>query len=148
MNIKIGDKCRVDGWKNHYSVCVGHDWYGQPVFVHNTPAGGVERTDLAGFAAGRLIHIEQHAAPGDEDAVVARAISLIGQQYNLLLFNCEHVATYALTGRAESGQVQVGAVVTGLAMIFLAVLNNNGTAVDSSGYRRNASGQFAARRWV
>lgn len=148
VHIRRGDKCWVQGWKKHYGVCIGHDGLGRPEFVHNTIAGGVVYSDRKGFAGHRSILVEQRAASGRADEVVARAWALVGKEYDLLFFNCEHVANLALNGRAESQQVQVGVGLGLLSLILLAVANSDGTSVDRNGYRRNASGQFASRRWL
>ncbi len=148
FHIKKGDKCWVQGRKKHYGVCVGHDIYRRPEFVHNTLAGGVVYTDRQGFGGNRPITVEQHAPAGRADEVVARAWALVGKEYNLFLFNCEHVASLALTGKAESPQLQTGVGLSLLGLFVLALVNNNGTSVDYNGYRRNSSGQFATRRWV
>jgi hypothetical protein len=147
MNILEGDKCWVQGRKRHYGVCTGLGRDGQLWFVHNTPSGGVEHTPIAAFAGGQPIHVEQRPAPGTEHIVVARALSLVGRQYNLLFLNCEHVANWAVTGKAESPQVQQRVLWTGVAGLFLAFLNENGTSVDRQGYRRETGGRFASRRW-
>ncbi len=148
MSIMQGDKCWVQGSKKHYGVCTGLGADGQLWFVHNTPTGGVEHTNVTAFAWGRPIHVEQRAAPGMEAVVVARALALIGRQYNLLFFNCEHLANLAANGKAESPQVQQGVVLTSIIGGFvLALLNQNGTSVDGNGYRRDSSGRFASRRW-
>lgn len=98
------------------------------------------------FAKDRPIHIEQRAQPGEEELVAGRALALVGQNYDLLQFNCEHVANFAANGRAESGQVR-RAIVGVAGAVFVALLNQNGTSVDDNGYRRNRYGRFASRRW-
>lgn len=144
----MGDKCWVQGkWKMHYGVCVGHDSRGEPLFVHNTQAGGVVLSDRLGFAGRRTINIASRAGPGQALVVAERARSFVGKKYDLLFFNCEHVANLATTGRAESPQVQQGVGWSILGLLALAAINNNGTQVDQRGYRRDANGRFAARRW-
>jgi hypothetical protein len=148
MQIKKGDKVWVQGdWKRHYGVCVGHDLLGNLIFIHNSPAGGVTCADRRGFAGRREIQVEQHAPLGHVEKVVGRAWALCGRDYNLLFFNCEHVANLAVSGQAESPQLQRGvALLSALGLLFVA-LNNNGTSTDRNGYRRDSSGRFAARRW-
>lgn len=145
--IRQGDKCWVrSGLTKHYAICTGHSPSGRPCFVHNTPAGGVEHVLEETFAKGRPIYIEQRAQPGQEESVAARALALVGRQYDLLGFNCEHVANFAANGRAESGQVR-RALVSVAGAVVVALLNQNGTSVDESGYRRDRYGRFASRRW-
>jgi len=152
-DIKQGDKCWVQTrtGKKHYGICTGFDHAGSPWFAHNTSYFGVVHTDRKGFAGHRVIHIEQRAPVGYEAMVAARALSLVGREYNLLRFNCEHAANLAATGKAQSKQVQDGLALAGLGTMALAALvaalNENGTRVDGGGYRRDRSGHFAARRW-
>jgi hypothetical protein len=49
-----------------------------------------------------------------QEQVVRRSLSLLGQQYDLLNFNCEHAAYYAATGIKRSPQL-------GFAVLALAV---------------------------
>lgn len=148
MILAQGDKCWVQSFVKHYGVCTGYSAHGEPCFVHNTPSGGVVHTTRAQFAGNLAIHIEQRARPGQEAVVAARALDLVGREYNLLFFNCEHAANLAATGKAESKQVQTGVVITTiLSAIALAVANQNGTYVDHNGQRRNGTGRFASRRW-
>lgn len=148
MVIRMGDKVWVQGIKKHYGVCTGYGSDGEPWFVHNVADGGVVHTTRKGFAGNRQIYIEQRAALGNESVVVARALALVGRAYDMIFFNCEHVANLAANGAALSVQVQIGVtVVSILSAGLLALVNQNGTSVDAGGYRRNGSGQFAARRW-
>lgn len=151
VNYGLGDKCWVQTNKKHYGIVVGFDRRGEPVFVHNTKRGGVVKTAVEGFAGYRRrpIQVEQRAPAGKGHVVAQRALSYVGQRYNLLSFNCEHMANLAQTGKAESKQLQEGvfwASVIGL--VAAAVANENGTHVDRNGYRRNSRGQFANRRWI
>jgi hypothetical protein len=146
--VRQGDKCWVRLNKKHYGVCTGHDTDGEPWFVHNTREGGVVHTTRKGFAGNRPIEVEQRATPGHESAVATRALTYVGRQYDMLFFNCEHLANLVVNGEAESKQVQQGLLWTAVATAFLAVVaNENGTSVDGGGYRRNGGGQFASRRW-
>ncbi|MCC6651557.1 MAG: hypothetical protein IT348_10460 [Candidatus Eisenbacteria bacterium] len=147
MTIQIGDKCWTQLGKKHYGVCTGYGGDGEPWWVHNTRAGGVVHTTRKAFAGNRAIYVEQRAKPGTEALVAARALALVGRRYDMFLFNCEHAANLAANGQAESKQVQQGAVVAGLAgLLLMVVANENGTSVDSNGYRRRR-GRFASRRW-
>ena len=148
--LKKGDKCwtRTDSGKKHYGVCVGKGPDREMWFVHNTRKDGVISTTRKGFSGNREIQIEQRAPAGQEDAVTQRALALLGRHYDMIFFNCEHVANLAVNGQATSSQVQTGVVAVGVLLAGLWKANNNGTSVDVSGYRRNGKGQFAKRRWI
>ena len=71
--------------------------------IHATPdAPGVVSDDLTTFAAGREIEVLQRAESDEEAAqVAARARAQIGQPFDLLRANCEHVA-YGARGQRVS----------------------------------------------
>lgn len=145
--IAQGDKCYVQSFlKKHYGICTGFGADGRPWFVHNRPDGGVVHTPQEGFSGDAVIYIEQRALAGQEAAVAQRALDLVGRSYDLLGFNCEHVANLAANGTAESKQVR-NVITTAIGLAFLALVNQNGTSVDRNGYRRDGGGRFASRRW-
>ena len=95
-------------------------------FIHNDPACCVRLTDEATFTGGRKMRLIGRVTGGlfEQEQVVQRALSLIGQPYDLLKFNCEHLAYYAQTGVARSPQLAAGFAVA-LAIIFLIAIGNN-----------------------
>lgn len=56
----------------------------------------------------------------EQEQVVQRALSLIGQPYDLLKFNCEHLAYYAQTGVPRSPQL-AAAFVLGIICLVVGV---------------------------
>lgn len=92
-------------------------------FVHNAKGGSVQLTDAANFAGGHPIRVIWRVAGtwAEQEQAVQRAINLIGMPYNLLNFNCEHVAYYALTRQARSPQL--GFAVLALLVIGLFFLD-------------------------
>ncbi len=149
-NAKQGDKCWVKGTKKHYGICTGIGPDGDLWFVHNTREGGAVHTTRKGFSGNHEIHVEQRAKPGFEVIVATRAMSLVGQKYDLLSFNCEHLANLAANGTAESKQVRAGATLVASVSLFallVSAVNENGTSVGPRGYRRDRRGRFAARKW-
>jgi len=93
--------------------------------VHNTKGGGVSFADWYDFAAGNPILL--HRSPESSahaTAVVARAEANIGKSYALFAQNCEHFASFAFTGRAESETVNaLGWVAAGV--VAVAVLSSD-----------------------
>ncbi len=70
--------------------------------------GGVELISLAKFSDGCPVFIHQKAE-GDRfqrQQIAKRALDLIGTQYDLINFNCEHLANFAQKGKAESPQLR------------------------------------------
>jgi hypothetical protein len=110
--VRRGDKLHTPkGMLAHAGVYVGpirlrDGTFIEHAVVHNSKARGcvvAEPFDV--FCPTAVFTIAQRAAPGSEDLVVARALELEGKVYDLLAFNCEHAASLAQTGRAESPQL-------------------------------------------
>jgi hypothetical protein len=90
-------------------------------FVHNDPACCVRLTDEGTFTGGRKMRLLGRVTSGPfrQEQAVQRALSLVGQPYNLLKFNCEHLAYYAQTGVPRSPQLATGfALLIGIACLF------------------------------
>lgn len=87
--------------------------------IHNAKGGFVQLTDMATFSGGRPVRAIRRVAGTwwDKEAAVNRAMSLLGQPYDLINFNCEHAAYYALEGKPRSPQL--GLAVATLVMVGL-----------------------------
>ena len=102
-NLQNGDMVEVVGlpFPRHVGIYAG----GRGV-VHNQKSCCVVLTDMAGFSGGRPVRvISRVVGSWFEQQAVQRALSLVGQRYDLLNFNCEHAAYYAQTGIAKSPQL-------------------------------------------
>ena len=75
---------------------------------------------LETFAEGQQVTLFKRVAKSiqEQNLVLARAHSLLGKEFNVLNFNCDHLVTYALAGVPTSPQL--GAVVGVLALAALA----------------------------
>jgi hypothetical protein len=87
--------------------------------IHNMKDGGVASSDWSEFAGEGVVHLERRPTSLEHaQQVVARAEANIGKPYMLFAQNCEHLASFAFNGEAESGTLQtVGWMAAG----FLAV---------------------------
>jgi len=75
--------------------------------IHNTKGGNVAVVDWYEFAAGNPVVLHRRPeSPAHAAAVVARAEVNIGKSYYLFAQNCEHFASFAFTGQAESETVK------------------------------------------
>src|SRR5258708_5193992 len=90
--------------------------------IHNSKGGFVQLTDPATFSGGKPMRAIWRVGGMwyEQEVAVNRAMSLIGQPYNLLNFNCEHAAYYAITGKRRSPQL--GLALAALAFVGLLVL--------------------------
>jgi hypothetical protein len=93
--------------------------------VHNTKGGGIAVADWYQFGDGNPIFLHRRPDSAEHGAyVVARAEANIGKTYALFAQNCEHFASFAFTGQAESESVKaVGWMAAGL--IAVAVLTSD-----------------------
>ena len=92
----------------HWGVSDWPDWTGVRV-IHSAKGSFVRSTTLQEFAEGELIEIvwvPQNSA--QQAAFLERMHSLEGKPYDLLTANCEHVVSWALTGRSQSPQLALG----------------------------------------
>jgi hypothetical protein len=75
--------------------------------IHNTKGGNVAVVDWHEFAAGNpVVLYRRPESAAQAAAVVARAEANIGKPYYLFAQNCEHFASFAFTGQAESEAVK------------------------------------------
>ncbi|MGB6229723.1 MAG: lecithin retinol acyltransferase family protein [Litorimonas sp.] len=92
---------RVRGLFDHVGIATG---YG--TVIHSSARHGrVFETDMADFTGGRTVRTVPYATPMSGAEVVVRARGRIGQPYNPLVRNCEHFATWCLSGEARSAQL-------------------------------------------
>jgi hypothetical protein len=87
--------------------------------IHNTKCDSVAVVDWYEFADGNPILLHRHPESAMHAAVVvARAEANIGKPYFLFAQNCEHFASFAFTGQAESETVKtVGLMVAGILLV-------------------------------
>lgn len=75
-------------------------------------AGAIRIVDIDDFAGGEVIRVRPYGRCDEPDVIVERAESMIGKSgYHLLANNCEHFATWCMTGQHDSAQVQAVASV-------------------------------------
>lgn len=101
--VLAGDHVRV--WRGlywHHAVYVGDGWlieFGSSIF-----GGRVAHVEWGVFSKGRSV---DWVSRGGREAV-QRAFSQLGRSdFDVLSRNCEHFATWCVTGRWESGQVEL-----------------------------------------
>jgi Lecithin retinol acyltransferase len=89
--------------------------------AHNMKATGVAVSDWYVFADSNPILLMSHASSlAHVDEILARVEANIGRPYHLFAQNCEHFASFAFNGKAESksvktavGVLAVGAIIWG-----------------------------------
>jgi hypothetical protein len=113
QEIGLGDWVKVYvprlGLWHHGIVCGIHpDCDGFVVQItHNMKASGVTKSDWYDFADGNHVWLHRKASIQQVRAILARVEANIDTPYHVFAQNCEHFASYAFTGQAESKSVQV-----------------------------------------
>ncbi|MEM7729000.1 MAG: lecithin retinol acyltransferase family protein [Pseudomonadota bacterium] len=92
---------RVRGLFDHVGIATG---YG--TVIHSSARfGRVMETDMSDFSGGRAVRAVPYATPLSGPEVVVRARGRMGQRYNPLVRNCEHFASWCLSGQTRSAQL-------------------------------------------
>ena len=101
----------------HRGIFVGADFAGRVWVIHNAKNDCVKWDLLETFAEGQPVSFLKRVARNQQEQIliIARAKSLLGQKFDLLNFNCEHLVTYALAGIPKSPQL--GFAVGGLLLL-------------------------------
>ena len=88
--------------------------------ANNVKFVGVTVSDWHVFASGQEILLHRRAPSTEVPGILRRVEESMGKTYSLATQNCEHFASYAFTGKAESKQIQgVGIVVLGFVALWL-----------------------------
>lgn len=129
--LRHGDKVWVRGQtpgvERHYLIVDLR----RRALLHNT-LGGVQYAKPGEFT-GVEFFVEQRAPVGYEDVIVERARALIGTQYDLLLFNCEHFVNVVHDGKKQSPQLQRATLWGTLIVGGIALLSQSNTGTNSAG---------------
>jgi hypothetical protein len=92
--------------------------------ANNVKLAGISISDWHVFADGREIFLHRRAESVQVPAILRRVDESMGKTYSLLTQNCEHFASYAFTGVAESKTVTgVGVLVA--AVVIIGLLGSN-----------------------
>jgi hypothetical protein len=86
--------------------------------VHNDKNRGVTVIDWYDFANGNNIFLHKRPSQELAQAVVARASANIGKHYHFFAQNCEHFASFAFTGKANSESMQALGVIAAAVIII------------------------------
>jgi Lecithin retinol acyltransferase len=113
---------RLGVWHHGIVQMIPGAWNGFTVrIVHNMKATGVTICDWYEFSDGQPIQLYRRAASMLQvREILERLNANIGKPYHLFAQNCEHFASFAFTGKAESKSVQaVGWVAAGVIVVGL-----------------------------
>lgn len=116
-NLKPGDRLVLPksdlGFVQHHAIYIGNDAYGKRLYIENYIGKGVQIvSEQHLFRDGyHLTRIEPYLGNNFQRRLaVNRAIELIGTQYDLVNFNCEHYANAVQYNKPFSKQVGNGII--------------------------------------
>lgn len=131
----LGDHIYVDrGVYTHHGIDMGDGWAIHFASADGTKIGALIRwVTIEDFAAKSDVKVQSYGVRFDAQQASERAWSMLGQSgYDLFANNCEHFATWCVTGERSSAQVEraaagvgvvgVGAVVPLLGLSLVASL--------------------------
>lgn len=140
ITLKVGDRVVVPksalDMVQHHAIYLGY-WKGQYWFIENKEGIGVRVVSADVFFGGvnkitRIVRFIPRANYSRQD-LYDYALSLRGRAYNLLSYNCEHVANQIQNRVIKSKQSDTG---VGLAILGLSLMLIGGIAGAASGSKK------------
>ncbi len=93
----------LDGMYEHHGIDCGDG----SVIHYRKPSETIERTSVTTFSRNNPVYVREYSVRYIADTTIQRAESRLGERkYNLLLNNCEHFATWCITGVSDSRQIR------------------------------------------
>ncbi|MGB3533026.1 MAG: lecithin retinol acyltransferase family protein [Microcoleaceae cyanobacterium] len=93
----------IEGVYEHHGIDCGDG----SVIHYRKPSEIIERTSVTTFSRNNPVYVRQYPVRYIADTTIQRAESRLGEnQYNLLFNNCEHFATWCVTGISDSRQIR------------------------------------------
>lgn len=113
----LGDHIYVErGVYTHHGVDMGGGWVIHFASPDGTKTGALIRwTTIDDFAGQAEVRVQVYGVRFDAERAAERARSMLGQSgYDLFANNCEHFATWCVTGEHSSAQVERAAAGVGV----------------------------------
>jgi hypothetical protein len=129
IEIALGDWVRVflprkGVW--HHGIVRQIYWAGNGFAVeiaNNAKGFGITASDWYQFADGQNVLLHRRASTAAQVAeILARVENSLGKPYHLFAHNCEHFASFAFSGKAESHTVRTVGLVAALAAVVIGLL--------------------------
>lgn len=129
QNLAIGSHIKTSrtGYSHHGIYCGNSEVVHYSGFAQALKKGRLEITTLEGFLGSEtkyyVINYPSDKVRFSSEEIIERALSRVGEDsYNLVFNNCEHFATWCVTGRSESKQVKaVLSLTTTTAMVYRSI---------------------------
>jgi hypothetical protein len=93
----------LDGMYEHHGIDCGDG----SIIHYRKPSETIERTSVTTFSRHNPVYLRDYPVRYIADTTIQRAESRLGERkYNLLFNNCEHFATWCVTGVSDSRQIR------------------------------------------
>ena len=115
------------GLSQHHAIYLGVDRQGIEWVAENYKFQGVRKIKASEyFTTEKHFHTQPFQGSYQQRIeAVKRALSKMGEPYDLIKFNCEHYAEYVQTGRAASKQVMLikeGLQIAATVLLFVGIV--------------------------
>lgn len=138
-----GDHLIIDcGAYRHHAIDCGDGTvvhFPGPIIEKITLSVRVDTYD--NFAQGKTVRIREYGQRLDRDETVRRALAMVGLTgYDLIMNNCEHLASSCVTGEPESRQVERAVAGTGTVVAALVAAGYSRDLLEGIGSVKDLSG--------
>jgi hypothetical protein len=122
---RIVEPIFTTGISKHHAIYLGIDYQGNEWMAENHKFKGVQLVPASQYfqKTKKVNVVVFNGSDYERQLAVQRALSLLGQPYDLINFNCEHYAELVQSGKGISHQVEiVGKVLLTCGATILAIL--------------------------
>lgn len=115
-------------WIQHHAIYLGRDEHGIDVIAENKIGVGVQLVSADEFFkdVSTITRIEPFmGSERDRKIAIDRAISLVGYDYDLFQFNCEHYSSVVQHNQKKSSQAETATALGVLALLVLGIAYTN-----------------------
>lgn len=132
LGLRPGDRIIVPKsnlrWIQHHAIYIGRNEQGIDIIVENRIGVGVQLVSADEFFKDviTITRIEKFiGSERDRKKAIDRAISLVGYDYDLFQFNCEHYSSLVQHNEKKSNQAETATALIVLTLLFLGLAYAN-----------------------
>lgn len=115
------------GLTKHHAIYLGHDLNNVEWIAENHNVFGVRIIDANTYFQNvrRISRIDRFQGTLQQrQAIVQKALSLVGKPYNLITYNCEHFVNEVIHGKSESKQILNAFGGLALGLVFVGIFSS------------------------
>jgi hypothetical protein len=132
LGLRPGDRIIVPKsnlrWIQHHAIYLGRNEQGIDIIAENRIGVGVQLVSADEFFKDviTITRIEKFiGSERDRKKAIDRAISLVGYDYDLFQFNCEHYSSVVQHNEKKSNQAETATALSVLTLLFLGLAYAN-----------------------